>query len=59
MKTKNPLNTNTAVKAPDTLSVLRAHYLQVVKSRAQVINSTDIKSWMQYRQRVDLIIFQN
>ena len=59
MKTKEPLNTNATVKAPDTLSVLREHYLQIVQTRAQLISSSEFKSWLQNRNRADRIIFQN
>ena len=59
MKTKSPLNTNTAVKAPDTLSVLRGHYLHIAQASAQMNSSSERKSWMQYRNRVDQILFQN
>ncbi|NPD47148.1 MULTISPECIES: hypothetical protein [unclassified Lentimicrobium] len=59
MKTKSPLNTNSVDKAPDTLSVLREHYLHIAKASAQMINSSEIKSWMQYRNKVDQILFQN
>ncbi len=59
MKTKIPLNTKAADKAPDTLSVLREHYLHIAQVRAKVINSSEIKNWLQYRRSVDQILFPN
>lgn len=59
MKTKSPLNTNSVDKAPDTLSVLREHYLQIIQARAQMVDTSEIKKWIRYRNSVDQILFQN
>jgi len=52
MKTKSTLNTNSAVKAPDTLSVLRGHYLQVTPARPQMIWYSEIHIWMQNPNKI-------